>query len=93
MPEWVYSVIAVVVVTAIVMFFVNKRKNDEWEGELIKKRSNPGDMETQPTYTLVFKIDEGKKKRQQVSLAVYDDWEIGDRAKKEKGEFNPKRVE
>lgn len=93
MPEWIYSVIAVVAVTGIVMVFVNKRKSEEWEGELFKKKLNPGDMDTSETYSLVFKTSEGKKKRYQVTNKVFGDWNEGDKAKKVKGSFMPERVE
>ena len=92
MPEWIWSVIAVIVVTGIVMFFVKKTKDDEWEGELFKKRYSPGDMETSESFSLVFKTNEGKKKRSQVSKQVYESWEQGDKAKKVKGEFHPQKV-
>jgi len=92
MPEWIYSVIAIIIVTGIIMFFVKKTKNDEWEGELFKKRFNSGDMETSESFTLVFKTIEGKKKRIQVNRKVYENWNEGDKAKKVKGEFHPQKV-
>ena len=92
MPEWVYSVIAVVVVTLIVIFFVQKRRNEEWEGVLHKKRFVSGDEDSSNSYSLVFKTDDGKKKRYQVSMVVFNEWNEGDRARKVKGEFFPSRV-
>lgn len=92
MPEWVYSVVAVAFLTGIIIFFVQKRKNDEWSGILLKKKHTPGDMETNETWKLVFKTDEGKKKRYQVNLKVWDDWKEGAKSKKEKGEYLPKKA-
>ena len=92
MPEWIYSVIAVVAVTVIIIFFVNKRKNDEWNGELFKKKFTQGDMETSETYSLIFKTSEGKKKRYQVTNKVFNEWDEGDKAKKLKGSFMPEKV-
>jgi len=93
MPEWIYSVIAFIVVTAIIIFFVKKRKDEEWEGELIKKRYTSGDMDTSESYRFVFKTTEGKKKRMSVKKAMYESWDQGDKAKKIKGEFFPQKVE
>ena len=92
MPEWVYSVVAVIVVTGIIMFFVKKRKDDEWEGELFKKRYTPGDMDSSESFKLIFKTTEGKKKRVQVKKRVYEEWNEGDKAKKVKGAFTPEKV-
>jgi hypothetical protein len=93
MPEWVYSVIAFVVVTVVIMFFVSKRKKSSWQGVLHKKRFNPGDMESSPSYSLVFKTEDGKKKRFQVTQHVFNEWTEGDMAEKVAGEFQPRRVE
>lgn len=91
--DWLYSLIAFVVVTAIIIFFVNKMKNDEWEGELFKKRHNPGDMETNESFSLVFKTNEGKKKRFQTKRQIFDTWDVGDSAKKVKGTYFPMKKE
>ena len=93
MPEWVYSVVAVVVVTLVIVFFTSQRKKSAWTGILHKKRYNPGDMETSESYSLVFKTDDGKKKRFQVNRVVFDTWNEGDKAEKVAGEYMPKRVE
>ena len=92
MPEWVYSVIAFVVVTLVILFFVQKRKKSSWVGVLHKKKYSAGDMETSESYALVFKTDDGKKKRFQVNRVVYDTWEEGDRAEKVASEYMPKKV-
>lgn len=93
MPEWILSVLALVVVTGLIMFFVKKRKDDEWEGELFKKRFVRGDMDTSDSFSLIFKTTEGKKKRYQVnSRRKFEEWDEGDKAKKTKGAFFPERV-
>jgi hypothetical protein len=93
MPEWVFSVIGFVVATAIVTFFVQRMRTSEWKGELIKKRHNPGDMDTTESFSFVFRTDDGKKKRFQTKRVVFDTWNVGDRAEKVKGEYFPRRVE
>jgi hypothetical protein len=93
MPEYVYSIIAVVVVTGIMIWWVSKKKGEEWEGELFKKRHVPGDMDTTDSYKLIFKTTEGKKKRFSASNSkMFDEWEVGDKAKKVKGEFFPTKM-
>ena len=92
MPEWIYSVFALVVITGVIVFFVIKNKNDEWEGELFKKRYTPGDMDSSESFKLIFKTTEGKKKRVQVKKRVYEEWNEGDKAKKVKGAFTPEKV-
>ena len=93
MPEWILSVLALVVVTGLIIFFVVKRKNDEWEGELFKKRFVRGDMDTSDSFSLIFKTTEGKKKRYQVnSRRKFEEWDEGDKAKKVKGAFTPEKV-
>ena len=75
------------------MLWSKKRKDDEWKGELIKKRYNMGDEDSTPSYVLVFKTDEGKKKRFNTpSEKFWNEWEVGDRAEKRKGEFFPTKM-
>jgi hypothetical protein len=70
-----------------------RKKDDEWKGELVKKRFNRGDEESRPSYILIFKTDEGKKKRFSTPSEEYwHEWEVGDRAEKVKGEFFPSKV-
>jgi hypothetical protein len=93
MPEYVYSIILVVIIVVVMMWWVSKKKSEVWKGELIKKSWNPGDMDNSPSYTLIFKTEEGKKKKFHTpDQRYYDTWEIGDRAEKVKGDFFPKKV-
>ena len=73
-------------------WYIGKR-NDVWKGELIKKTSNPGDMDTNPYYYLHFKTEEGKKKKFSTPSEQYwNTWKVGDRAEKVKGDFFPKKI-
>jgi len=92
MPEWIYSLIAVIAVTVLVSLFVSKRKGEEWKGELVKKKHTSGDADTTETFTLVFKKEDGKKRRFTVRREVFDSWTEGDKAEKLKGDFTPKRI-
>ncbi len=92
MEDWMYSLIAFIVVTAIITLFVQKRKKSTWSGYLFKKKFTSGDMDTTDTYTLIFKTEDGKKKRYHVSNIVFDNWEEGDKAEKRSGDFMPVKV-
>ena len=60
---------------------------------MIKKNFNRGDEDTSASYFLVFRTDDGKKKRFSTpSVKYWDEWEVGDRAKKVKGEFFPSKI-
>jgi len=41
---------------------------------------------------LVFKKEDGKKRRFTVRREVFDSWTEGDKAEKLKGDFTPKRI-
>ncbi len=93
MPEYVYSIILVLAIVGIMVWWVAKKRGEEWKGEVIKKRYSPGDYENSPSYTVVFKTDEGKKKRfTTADSKYYDSWNEGDRAEKKKGEFFPSKM-
>lgn len=92
MPEYVYSIVLVLAIVGIMVWWVAKKKSEEWEGILIKKKHIRGDMETSDTYTLIFKTDDGKKKRFSNSNSkMFDEWVEGERAIKKKGEFFPSK--
>lgn len=94
MPEYVYSIILVLVIVGIMVWWVGKKKKEEWEGEVIKKKYSPGDYESSASYTIIFKTDKGKKKRfTTADSKYYDQWNEGDRAEKKKGEFFPSKIQ
>ncbi|MBP6976359.1 hypothetical protein KBB42_02085 [Candidatus Dojkabacteria bacterium] len=91
--EYVLSVVAFLVVTGIMTWWYINKRNEVWKGELIKKNSTPGDMETNPYYYLVFKTEDGKKKKFSTPSEQYwNTWEVGDKGEKVKGEFFPKKI-
>ena len=93
MPEYVYSIVLVLAIIGIMVWWVVKKRGEEWKGEVIKKSYSPGDYENSPSYTVVFKTDGGKKKRFiTADSKYYDSWNEGDRAEKKKGEFFPSKV-
>ena len=81
-----------ILVTAIISYFSYKQKQSSWQGEVIKKRSHYDDESLRTTYRLIFRTNEGKKKRMQVTKTVYEKFEVGQKVNKEKGEYLPKKV-
>ena len=93
MPEYICSFTVFAFILGIMLWWGTKKRTEVWTGELIKKSWNPGDMDNTPSYTMIFKTEEGKKKRFNTpDQRYYDQWEIGDRAEKVKGDFFPKKV-
>lgn len=93
MPEYIYSIILVVIIVIIAMFTAKRRKEDTWSGVLEKKKQNYSDENSIDTYTLIFKTEEGKKKKATINNRVeYDSWAVGDKAEKKKGEYFPNKV-
>ena len=80
----------------LVVYLINKGKNMAWKGTLINKLFNEKrDSESNRMeyfYTLVFKTEEGKELKVGVSREVYDDYKIGDKAKKDKGKLQPEKI-
>jgi hypothetical protein len=84
-------VTAIIFVAGILIYFRVKKKNDQWSGVLLKKNHYPGDMETNESWKLVFKTDDGKKKRYQVKKQVFEQWNEGDKAVKKQGSYMPEK--
>ena len=97
MPQWLFNVIAIGGIIAIIVYKTIKNKNDEWTGELINKwESNDEDSlsTTAPTsFILVFKTDKGKKKRVVVNNSdTFEEWKKGQKVIKRKGEKIPEKI-
>jgi uncharacterized protein YxeA len=93
MPEYIYSIILVVIIIVIGIYTAKKRRDDQWSGVLEKKKQNYSDENSIDTYTLIFRTEEGKKKKVTInSLNDFNNWNIGDKAEKRKGEYFPNRV-
>lgn len=97
MPQWLFNVIAIGGITAIIVYKAIKNKNDEWTGELINKwESNDEDSlsTTAPTsFMLVFRTDTGKKKRVVVNNSdTFEEWKKGQKVIKRRGEKIPEKI-
>jgi hypothetical protein len=76
--------------------FLKKAKGDAWEGEVVdklineKRDSDSNRMERY--YTVVFKTTKGEQRKMAVTADDYNNWQPGDRMKKEKGKMYPVRI-
>lgn len=93
MTETIITIIFVLFVTAIFTFISFRQKKQAWKGELIKKTKNEDDESGVTYYKLIFKTEEGKKKRVQVtSQKAFDQFNIGDKVEKKSGEYFPTKI-
>lgn len=73
-----------------------KRRESAWEGKLVDKKHVEWDDDDSPytknIYTLCFETNDGKKVEINVEKNLYEQWEIGNKAKKVSGEPWPQKV-
>ncbi len=73
-----------------------KRRESVWEGKLVDKKHLEWKDEDSPytkdLYTLYFETNDGKKVEINVAKSLYDQWEIGNKAKKVSGKPWPQKV-
>lgn len=94
--EIVMTILFVIGVTALLTFISFRGIRSYWKGTLINKKEEyePGDEDSagETVYALYFKTDEGKTKRIVVSQKNYNEFNIGDRVEKRKGEYFPRKL-
>ncbi len=94
MPEYIYSIILVVIIIIVVMISTKKKKQEIWKGTLEKKKENYVDEDSTQTYSLIFRTEQGKKKKMIISNRdTYDSWSVGDKVEKKQGEYYPMKVQ
>ena len=82
----------------VVAKLVRRGIKSSWKGVVVDKLYNErrGSFEdshkTEQFYTLVFKIENGSQIKIAVSKAMYDDYQIGDKAEKKSGDLWQKKV-
>lgn len=79
----------------LIVFLLGKAKKDEWKATVIDKKVNTSlddDGDTTEIYCVVVNTDNGIKRNIAVSRKEYDDYKVGDRIEKIKGEMKPKKV-
>lgn len=92
MPDFVYSIILVLVIVVVAAIWISKKQKETWQGVLVKKSYDAGDEDSSSTFRYEFKTDDGKKKKfTSPDQSYYDQWKEGDRAIKNKGDFFPKK--
>lgn len=75
-----------------------KGKSASWVGQVMDKKHIAKDVDddgfhkTEHYYHLVVKTDEGKTMKVGLAKEKYDEFNIGDKIKKEKGSFFPKKI-
>ena len=95
MSQTTFNILALSAIAIFIILKVIKNRNDEWEGELIKKRYDSDDdsLSTPTSFVLVFKTDKGKKKNVIINNSEsFDDWKEGQRVRKLKGERVPEKI-
>jgi len=91
----IYTVIGTLLLIGIIAYLLHiKNKNDEWEGELVDKRvetsTDSNDVET-THYALFIRTASGNNRHVRVRKNVYEQFAIGDKLVKVKGETAPKK--
>jgi len=89
-------------VTVVVLFikFLSKktkqRRASSWKGKLVDKDHTEYEDDdssiTNDLYTLYFETDKGEKIKLNVLKNIYDEFKVGDKAEKETGQLNPKKI-
>lgn len=83
---------------ALVLKLAKKGKDSFWTGVLMDKQHNVKDVDDdgihkkEHYYSLIFKTDDDKRIAVGVAPQIYNQWQVGDRAEKKKGEFWPKKI-
>lgn len=91
------AVVGFVGLTAILTFFSNRQKQSSWKGEVVSKHHEEAYLDDNGSspekYRVTFKINTGKKVTVDVFQKEYENYKIGDKAEKKKGEYFPSHVE
>lgn len=99
----IFLIIVFVIFGLPVLLFVKLAKNkfmeqkkSSWEGKLVDKEHLELEEDNSPytkdIYTLYFETNDGKKVKVNVSKNVYEQWEIGNQAKKEISQLLPQKI-
>ena len=90
--EIVMTVVAVGLVTLFFTLLSKRQRDAVWTGKVIKKRYSYDEESGKHKYQLIFRTDEGKKKKMAVSKQVYEESIEGDRFEKLAGEYVPVKL-
>jgi hypothetical protein len=96
MSNILLGILGFVGLTAILTFFSFRQKQSSWEGEVIGKHHEEAysdDNGSSPEkYKVTFKTNTGKKVTVDVFQKEYDNYKIGDKAQKKKGDYFPTKL-
>ena len=93
-----FSIFGVLIILFLSFVFklIKKQKDSSWTGEVIDKKHNQvPDIDSddmQDIYYIVVKLDNGKEIKSGLSSFSFNDFQIGDRVEKKKGELYPKKI-
>ena len=91
--QTIVAVIMVFFVLTLVLSMSSKKKQQSsWHGVLEKKIYKENNDSANVYYTLRFRSYDGKKIDLQVSEAIYNSFELGDRVIKKPGEAYPEKM-
>jgi hypothetical protein len=90
--EYITTAVIVVLVAGYLSFKSKKEKASTWAGELVKKKDFTDEDDENHRYRLIFKTNQGKKKKITVNEDVYNQARIGDKYTKNSGEYFPQKV-
>jgi hypothetical protein len=83
--------------TAILTFFSYRQKQSSWKGEVIGKHHEESYSDdngsTPEKFKVTFKTTAGKKVTADVFQKDYDNFNIGDKAEKKKGDYFPVKLD
>lgn len=75
---------------------IAKQKKSSWEGKLVDKKhleyEDDDSSYTKDVYSLYFETSGDKKIKINVAEKVFNQWKIGDKAKKIEGELLPQKL-
>lgn len=88
--------IIVVPITVIIIVVIIKGRNQSWIGTITDKLENTKrDFDTnkeETFFTVCIKLDSGKDIKMAVDRDRYNNWKVGDKLEKIKGESWPKKI-
>jgi len=93
-----FFAVLIVGLIGFVIKLMKKGRDSTWTGVLMDKQHNIKDVDDdgfhkkEHYYSLIFKTDEEKRVCVGVAPQVFNQWQVGDRAKKEKGKFWPEKI-
>jgi len=90
-----FCIVIILPFTVLIISLIIKGRNQAWKGTIVDKlESTNTDMDDHTTtnFIVVVQIDNGREAKIAVDKSRYDNWEVGDRLEKVKGESWPQKI-